>query len=155
MSPIWVVQRKRSLVFDHLSEKGVPPPRPGRCSAGPTRRAARPKPPLSIASPPAAPPLFPRELPPLAQSHLEKHQEHNRAKTERDQRDGEHLAGQPTDQGGADRTSDNERRGRSKRQEARTGRHHRKVSLRLAAEQITVARNGHRSGGQPAHALRP
>jgi hypothetical protein len=89
-----------------------------------------PKPPLSIASPLPSPLLFPREVPLLAESYLEEHQEHNRAKTEGDQRDGKDLAGQPTDQDGADRTSHNQRRGRSKRQDARTGRHHPKVLVR-------------------------
>lgn len=100
-----------------------------------------PKPPLPTTSRLPSPPLFPREFPLLAQSYLEEHQEHDCAKTEGDQRDGEHFAGQPTDQGGADRTSDYQRRGRSKRQDARTGRHHAKVSLRRETEQITVARN--------------
>jgi hypothetical protein len=54
-----------------------------------------------------SPLLFSRQFPLLAQSHLEEHQEHNRAKAECDQGDGEHFAGQPTDQGGADRASDN------------------------------------------------
>jgi hypothetical protein len=56
-----------------------------------------PKPPLCIGSILPSPLLFSRELPLLAQSYLEEHQEHNSAKTEGDQRDGEHFAGQPTD----------------------------------------------------------
>jgi hypothetical protein len=106
----------------------------GRSLAGPPRPAARPEPPFSGASALPPPLLFPRQFSLLAQSHFEEHQEHGCAKAERDQRDGEHFAGQPADQNGADRTSDNERRGRSKRQDARAGRHRRKVSLRLAAE---------------------
>jgi hypothetical protein len=123
----------RGKAFHHAAGDGH--------SSGPARSAAKPKPPLSIASTLPSPLLFPRELPFLAQAYLEEHQEHNSAQTESDQRDGEHFAGQPTDQGGADRTSDNQRRGRSKRQDARTGRHHAKVSLRLDAEQIAVARS--------------
>jgi hypothetical protein len=46
--------------------------------------------------------LFPRDFPLLAQPYLEEDQEDNCAKTEGDQSDGEHFAGQPTDQGGAD-----------------------------------------------------
>jgi hypothetical protein len=114
------------------ARRGVPPRRRGRSSAGPSRPAARPKPPLSGTLP--SPLLFPRQFPLLAQSYLEEHQEHNCAKAEGDQRDGEHFAGQPADQGGADRTRDDKRRGRSKCQDARAGRHRPKVSLRLAAE---------------------
>ena len=62
-------------------------------------------------------------------------------KTEGDQRDSEHFPGRPTAQGGADRTSDNKRRGRSKCQDARAGRHRPKVSLRRAVERITPAGN--------------
>jgi hypothetical protein len=102
--------------------------------------------------------LFPRQFPLLAQSHLEEHQEHNRAQTDGDQRDGEHLAGQPTDQDGADRTSDNERRGRSKCQDARAVPHRPKVSLRRTAEQTTVAENGSaasREGNSVSLVLKP
>jgi hypothetical protein len=113
----------------------------GRSLAGPPRPAARPKPPFSSASTLPSPLLLPSQFPLLAQSHLEKHEEHSCAKTEGDQRDGEHFAGQPADQDRADRTRDNERRGRSKCQDARAGRHRPKVSLRPAAEQITVAGN--------------
>jgi hypothetical protein len=121
-------------------QNSVPPRRRGGSSAGPARQAARPKPLPSIGR--ALPSLLlPRQFPLLAQSYLEEHQEHNCAKTEGDQRDGEHFAGQPTDQGGANRPSDDERRGRSKCQDARAGRHRPKVSLRLAAEQIAVAGN--------------
>jgi hypothetical protein len=88
-----------------------------------------------------SPLLFSRQFPLLAQSYLEEYQQHNCAKTEGDQGDGEHFAGQPTHQRGAGRTSDDERRGRSKCQDAQAGRHRPKVSLRLTPEQITVARN--------------
>jgi hypothetical protein len=109
-------------------------------SAGPAWRAPSAKPPLSIGR--ALPSLlFPRQLSLLAQSYLEEHQEHDCPETEGDQRDGEHFAGQTTDQGGADRPGDYERGGRSKCQEARAGRHRPKLPLRLAAEQITVAGN--------------
>jgi hypothetical protein len=54
-----------------------------------------------------SPLLFSRQFPLLAQSYLEEDQEQSCAQTEGDQGDGEHFAGQPTDQGGADRTSDN------------------------------------------------
>jgi hypothetical protein len=111
------------------------------CSSGPARPSPRPKPPLSTGSTLPSPSLLPRQFPLLAQSYLEERQEHNCAQTERDQRDGEHFAGQPTDQGGADRTSDNERRGRSECKDARAGRHRPKVSLRLAVEQLPVAGN--------------
>jgi hypothetical protein len=106
----------------------------GRSSAGPARPSARPKPPLSIRSTLPSPLLFSRQVPLLAQSYLEEQQEHNCAKTEGDQRNGEHLAGQPTDHAGADQTSDNERRGQSKCQDPRAGRHRPKVSLRLTPE---------------------
>ena len=55
---------------------------------------------------------LPREFPLLAPFDLEDDQAHNYAKPEGDQRNGEHLAGQPTDQGGAEPTGDNKRRGR-------------------------------------------
>ena len=100
-------------------------------SAGPARPSARSKPRRSIGTT-LSPLLFPRQFPLLAQSYLEEDQEDHCAETERDQRDGEHFAGQAADQGGADRTSDNERRGRSERHDARAGRHRPKVSLRLA-----------------------
>jgi hypothetical protein len=122
-------------------QSGAPPRRRGRSSAGPARPAARPKPPLSSGRTLPSPFLFPRQFPLLAQSYLEEHQEHNCAKTDGDQRDGEHFADQPSDEGGADRTGDDKRRGRSKCQDARAGRHRPKVSLRPAAEQITVAGN--------------
>jgi hypothetical protein len=59
-------------------------------------------PPLSIGNTLPSPVRFPRQFPLLAQSYLEEQQEHSCAKTEGDQRDGEHLAGQPTNQDGAD-----------------------------------------------------
>jgi hypothetical protein len=113
----------------------------GRSLAGPPRPAARSKPPLSSASTVPSPLLLPSQFPLVAQPHLEEHQQHSCAKTERDQRDGEDFAGQPADEDRADRTSDNERRGRCKRHDARTGRHRCKVSLRRAAERITCARD--------------
>jgi hypothetical protein len=106
---------------------------PADPSAGPSRPAARPRPPSSGARTLASALLLPSQFPLLAQSHLEEHQEHSGAKTDGDQRDGEHFAGQPADQDRADRTSDNERGGRSKRQDALAGRHHPKVSLRSGA----------------------
>ena len=136
------------------SRRGVPPRRRSRSSAGPARPAARPKPPLSIGSTLPSPLLFPRQFPLLAQSYLKEHQEHNCAKSEGDQRDGEHFAGQPTDQGGADRTSDNQRRGRSECQDARAGRHRPKVSLRVAAERTTVAGN-ESAASRDKHDARP
>jgi hypothetical protein len=111
----------------------------GRSSSGPAWPAARPETPLSIGSALPSPLLVPRELPLLAQSYLEEHQEDNCAKTEGDQRDPDRFAGQPLELDGTDRTSDNERRGRSKCQDARAGRHRPKVSLGWAAGQITVA----------------
>jgi hypothetical protein len=105
----------------------------GRSSAGPPRPAARPRPPSSGARTLASALLLPSQFPLLAQSHLEEHQEHSCAKTDGDHRDGEHFSGQPADQDRADRTNDNERGGRSKRQDAQAGRHHPKVSLGPAA----------------------
>jgi hypothetical protein len=81
--------------------------------------------------------LFPCQFTLLAQSYLEEQQEHGCAKPEGDQRDCEHFAGQPIDQGGANRPGDDERRGRSKGQDTRAGRHRPKVSLRLPAERDT------------------
>jgi hypothetical protein len=115
-------------------------------SAGPSRPAARPRPPSSGARTLASALLLPSQFPLLAQSHLEEHQEHSGAKTDGDQRDGEHFAGQPADQDRADRTSDNERGGRSKRQDALAGRHHPKVSLsirRARNESATRHRSTH------------
>jgi len=68
----------------------------GRSSAGPARPAATANPPLSIGSTLQSPLLLLRHFSLLAQSYLQEHQEHNCAKTEGDQRDGEHFAGQPT-----------------------------------------------------------
>jgi hypothetical protein len=88
-----------------------------------------------------SPLLFSRQFPLLAQSYLEEHQEHYCAQTEGDQRNGEHLAGDPTDHAGADQAGDNERRGRSKCQDARAGRHRPKVSLRLPLLGIDLTRD--------------
>jgi hypothetical protein len=50
---------------------------------------------LSIARTLSSPPLFPRQFPLLAQSHLEERQQHDCAEAERDQRDGEQFADHP------------------------------------------------------------
>jgi hypothetical protein len=100
--------------------------------SAPVWPAARPKPPLSIGSTLRSPLLFPGQFPLLAQPYLEEHQEHSCAKTEGDQRDGEHFAGQAPDQGGAKRTGDYERRGRSECEDARAGRHRPTLSLRTS-----------------------
>jgi hypothetical protein len=103
-----------------------------------------PKLPLSIGSALASPLLFARQFPLLAQSYLEEYQEHNCAQTERDQRNGEHFAGQPVDQGGTDRTSDNEHGGRSKCQHARAGRH--RPKLRRSAQTTGTGQKQQRRG---------
>jgi hypothetical protein len=132
--------RPRLIPAPRTTKKSRPTTPAGRSSAGPARPAARPKLPLPIGGTPPAALLFSRQFSLLAQAYLQEHQERDCAKAEGDQRDGEHFARQPTDQGGANRTGHNERRGRSKCQDARTGRHRPKVSLRLLAERITVAR---------------
>jgi hypothetical protein len=83
---------------------------------------AGPRPPLGIGTPqrpPASTLLVPRQLSLLTQTYLEEHQEHDSAETEGDQRDGEHLARQSTDQGGADQTSHDEGCCRPERQDSR------------------------------------
>lgn len=82
-----------------------------------------PRPPTStlfIASP----------LPVLAQAYLKKHHEQSSAEPNRQQRDGEHLAGQSADKDGAHRTGDNERGDQPKRQDARARGHGPKVPPR-------------------------
>ena len=73
-----------------------------RSSARPARPSARSKPSLSIGTTLLSPPLFPRQFPLFAQSHLEEDHEHGCAQTERDQRDGEHFADQSVDYRGTD-----------------------------------------------------
>ena len=107
-------------------------------SAGSAPAATRPKPrlPIGYALRPAL--LLPRQLPLLAQSHLEEHEQHNRAQAERDQRDGQHFAGQTRDKGGAGRPSHNERRGGSKREDARAERHDATIPLDQLPDQVRV-----------------
>jgi hypothetical protein len=131
-------ERKRFTVTSRGQQKKRSTTLPRQASAGPARLTARAKPPPSVGGTLPSAVVF-RQFPLLAQPHLEEDQEHNCAKTEGDQRDGEHFAGQATYQGGADRPSDNERRCRSKCQDARAGRHHPKVSLRPAAQQTSAA----------------
>jgi len=80
-------------------------------SAGPAGPAARPQPALSIGGALPSPLLFPREVSLLAQSHLEEDQEQGCAEAERDECDGQRIARRPADQGGADHTGDDKRRG--------------------------------------------
>jgi hypothetical protein len=63
-------------------------------------------------------PALPLARPVLAQADLQKDQQHGTAKPKRQQRDGEHLAGQAADQRGAQRTGNDEGRGRPIRQDA-------------------------------------
>jgi hypothetical protein len=59
-----------------------------------------------------APALFlPSPLAVLAQADFEEDQQHGAAKPDGHQGDGEHLAGQASDQGGAHRTGHNEQGG--------------------------------------------
>ena len=112
-------------------------------SASPARPAARARPPLSIGASPVAPLRFPGERPLLAQAHLEERQEHRSAEAEGDQCDGEHFAGQPTDQDGAEQAGDDERRSRSKCQDSRVGRHDR--SIASTARRVGAAAAGPRT----------
>jgi len=94
---------------------------------------------LSIGGALPSPLVFPREVSLLAQSHLEEDQEQGCAETERDECDGQRIARRPADQGGADHTGDDKRRGGSKAQDARAGRHLSNVSRRPRGGAILIA----------------
>jgi hypothetical protein len=61
---------------------------------------------------------FSRPVPVLAQADLEEHEQHGAAEPERQQDERQQLTDQPRDQDGAQRSGDNEDRGRQERHDA-------------------------------------
>jgi len=63
-------------------------------------------------------PGFASPLPVLAQADFEEHEQHGSSESQGHQDDREQLAGQPSDQGGAGRSGENDNSSRAKREDA-------------------------------------